>query len=100
MSFNIVEEMVLIRWKKKVTFVVNGLNVMFSFEVLDMSAAGLVVTVDNFIADGPHFVPFIPYTRHKLSRPELSCLLFSVDALFVQVIILEIGPLLADSAIE
>ena len=71
-------------------FIVDGSNIEFSFLALDALVAGLVVTMDNFVADSPHNVPLVPNASQELSRPKLSCLLFGADAFINQVVVLEI----------
>ena len=92
--------MILIHWKKKVALVVYGLNIEFCVTVLDALVAGLVVAVDNFVADGPHYVPLVPDAGQNVSCPELSRLLFGADAFVVQVIILETGPFRTESTVK
>jgi hypothetical protein len=91
---------ILIRWKKKVALVVYGSNIEFCFTALDALAAGLVMAVDNFVADGPQYVPLVPDAGQNVCCPELSCLLFGADAFVVQVIVLETGPFCTESTVK
>ena len=48
---------------------INHFNFVLNLLTLDMSAAGLVVPVYNFIADFPYETPSVPDAGDDLCRP-------------------------------
>jgi hypothetical protein len=68
--------------------VVYGSDFLFGFEALDVLAAGLIVTMYDLVADGPHFVPSVPDACQDLRCPKLSGLLVGADALVGQIFVL------------
>jgi hypothetical protein len=58
-------------------------------KAMDALAAGLVVTVDYFIADGPHEEPPVPDAYDDLCCPEKACFLLGVEAAVEEVFVLE-----------
>lgn len=60
MSFNVIEQMVLVRGKQMFAFVIYCFNFMLYLLALDTVTACLVVAMNDFVADCPDEILSIP----------------------------------------
>jgi hypothetical protein len=62
MGFYIIKEVILIGREKEFSFFINGLDFGCCYKLLYLLMAGLIVAMDNFVADSPYEFPLIPST--------------------------------------
>ena len=68
-KFNIMEEVILVSWKKQVAVVVYGADFEFCLNSLYAVTAGLIVAMNYCVADSPNEVPFFPDAAQNVRCP-------------------------------
>jgi hypothetical protein len=69
MKFDIIKEVILVSGEKEFAFIINSMDFGFCFKSLYWLMAGLIVTMDDSIADSPEEVPFFPDAAQNVCCP-------------------------------